>query len=336
MSGKQKMTRAPSIRESIMASQNALKSAKDRKSRRKRFSVLVSSEENNAVDNKNFFGIYSHIRKTLDYTYHKNYTFERQKMQDAIISDMLDEAIILDTDGKVGTVPTQPWIVFTAGAMGAGKGYTVNVLVEKKRFPLRAFVIVDPDEIRRLLPEYHMYIEHNAELAGSLTRKEAGFIAEILTLAALQAGKNVMQDGSLRDHEWYKIYFARLKEDFPSVRQAIIHVTAPKEAVIQRAQERAITTGRIVPRDVLEAAIEQVPRSVNILGPLVDYYAEILNAQGAPDVVLTKPTGSTWDEFRSQWNQTVAYVPNRRKIIEKAKQVVAESEAGIVHKREIK
>lgn len=59
-------------------------------------------------------------------------------------------------------------------------------------------------------------------------------------------------------------------------------------------KERAITTGRIVPRDVLEAAIEQVPRSVNILGPLVDYYAEILNAQGAPDVVLTKPTGSTW------------------------------------------
>jgi hypothetical protein len=182
-----------------------------------------------------FIGKYSHIRKTLDYKYHANYTFERQHLQDAIISDMLDEAIILDVDGNIGTVPTKPWIVFTAGAMGAGKGHTMNVLVEMGRFPLKAFVSVDPDEVRRLLPEYHMYINENPELAGELTRKEAGYIAEILTLAALQAGKNVLQDGSLRDSDWYKIYFERLKKEFPSVRQAIIHVTAPREAVFRRA-----------------------------------------------------------------------------------------------------
>ena len=96
--------------------------------------------------------------------------------------------------------------------MGAGKGYTMAKLVEKGRFPLKAFVIVDPDEVRRLLPEYSLYIHANAELAGELTRKEAGFIAEILTLAALQAGKNVLQDGSLRDSDWYQTYFKRLKE----------------------------------------------------------------------------------------------------------------------------
>ena len=56
-----------------------------------------------------------------------------------------------------------------------------------------------------------------------------------MTLAALQAGKNVLVDGSLRDSEWYSWYFGRLREDFPSVRQAIIHVTAPREAVFSRA-----------------------------------------------------------------------------------------------------
>lgn len=69
------------------------------------------------------------------------------------------------------------------------------------------------------------------------------------------------------------------------------------------AQERAILTGRIVPRETLEAALEQVPRSVKILAPLVDYYAEINNDQGAPDVELTKPVNSDWDTFRQQWNQ---------------------------------
>jgi predicted kinase len=167
MHGKQK--RNVSGNQSFIARQASVKISKIL---RKRFSVFISSEDNNAVGEMNFFGEYSHIRKTLDYSYHKNYTFERQKLQDAIINDMLDSAFILDADGKVGTVPTNPWIVFTAGAMGAGKSHVMNILVEKGRFPLRAFVIVDPDEIRRLLPEYHMYINENAELAGELTRKE--------------------------------------------------------------------------------------------------------------------------------------------------------------------
>ena len=57
----------------------------------------------------------------------------------------------------------------------------------------------------------------------------------MLTLAALQGGKNVLQDGSLRDHSWYQLHFQKLKKEFPQVRQAIIHVTAPRQAILDRA-----------------------------------------------------------------------------------------------------
>eukprot|EP00536_Pseudo-nitzschia_multiseries_P015744 jgi/Psemu1/218994/e_gw1.943.9.1 len=277
------------------------------KEERAPFSVLLSSEENNQSDNMNFYGKFSHIRKTLDYSYHSNYTFERQKLHDAIITNMLNEAYICDEDGNVGLSAANPWIVFTAGAMGAGKSYTMSVLVEHERFPLPAFVVVDPDEIRRLLPEYHMYIAENPKLAGDLTRKEAGYIAEILTLAALQSGKNVLQDGSLRDHAWYRVHFQRLKENFPQVRQAILHITAPKEAILNRAAYRAVATGRIVPEELLEQAMEEVPKSVKILAPLVDYYAEISNPPDTDDVELVKPEGSDWKEFRQQWIQYVLF-----------------------------
>ena len=297
MRGKQKLVYELTEEETNLARQVPLK--RDR-ARHRRFSVLISSEENNRSEDHNFYGKFSHIRKTLDYSYHANYTFERQMLQDAIIDDMLNDAIILDVDGKIGSVPTEPWIVFTAGAMGAGKSHTMNVLVEKGRFPLQAFVTVDPDEIRHLLPEYHMYIDENPELAGNLTNKEAGFISEILTLAALQAGKNVLLDGSLRDADWYQIYLTRLRKEFPSVRQAILHVTAPREIVFQRAEERAKETGRVVPRELLETALDQVPRSVEKLAPLVDYYAELNNAD---EVELVKPEGSTWEDFRDVWNQ---------------------------------
>jgi len=280
-----------------------------------------STEENHQSNDMNFYGKYAHIRKTLDYSYHRNYTEKRQRLQNSIIQDMLSTALITDVNGDVCTTPTEPWLVFTAGAMGAGKGYTIKTLVQNERFPLLAFVTVDPDEIRRLFPEYNIYLKSNPEEAGQLTRKEAGLVAEILTLAALQAGKNVLVDGSLRDSDWYQNYFKSLRNDYPSLKIGILHVTAPREAVIKRAEERGIITGRVIPRKLLEQAIVQVPRSVKILAPLADYFCEIDNP---PDGKLTiSIEGETWEKFQSRWLQTCAWVPGRRKkILENLKAVL--------------
>lgn len=72
-------------------------------------------------------------------------------------------------------------------------------------------------------------------------------------------------------------------------------------------QQRAKETGRIVPLHVLENAIEQVPKSVKILAPMVDYYAEINNAPDVDDIELVKPENSDWKEFRQQWIQYVFF-----------------------------
>ena len=72
-------------------------------------------------------------------------------------------------------------------------------------------------------------------MAGELTRKEAGYVAEILTAAALQSGKNALVDGSLRDWKWYTEYFQKLKEEYGNLSLAILHVLAPREAVFERA-----------------------------------------------------------------------------------------------------
>lgn len=299
---------------------------------RRLFSALQSSEENHKSDDTKFYGQFANIRATMDYSYHKNYTFERQMFQDAIINGILDEAILDNHNGEECTTPTIPWIVFTAGAFGAGKGYTLQHLAKNKRFPLMEFVRVNPDEIRRCFPEFYLYVQTSRDRAGELTNKEAGYIAEILTLAGLQAGKNVIVDGSLRRASWYCDYFARLRRDFPHLRIAIIHVTAPREAVFKHAavcqcrptafrhrsrrnctstnsshscfsfvQERAIETGRIVPRELLLETLEQVPRSVAELAPLVDYHVELRNAPGA-DIALVTP-GENWEKFTSNWAQ---------------------------------
>lgn len=72
-----------------------------RRSLRRPFRVHVSTEENHRSDDRNFYGKYSHIRETLDYAYHCNYTYERQKLQDSIITEFLHAAVITDKDGQV-------------------------------------------------------------------------------------------------------------------------------------------------------------------------------------------------------------------------------------------
>ena len=122
---------------------------------RRRFSVMISSEENNRADHANFYGKYSHIRSTLDYNYHSNYTFERQKLQDAIITDMLDSAIIAGEDGKLGTVPTMPWIVFTAVRYGNPWWCFISfILCRMHNSQLRelSFVIRERWELAKVIP----------------------------------------------------------------------------------------------------------------------------------------------------------------------------------------
>jgi hypothetical protein len=72
-----------------------------------------------------------------------------------------------------------------------------------------------------------------------------------------------------------------------------------------------MTTGRVVPRETLMNALEQVPKSVEELSPLVDYFCELGNAPNVADIeLLTK--GENWENFQKHWMQTCAWVPSQR------------------------
>jgi len=116
-----------------------------------------------------------------------------------------------------------------------------------------------------------------------------------------------MVDGSLMDFGWYEGYFERLRRDYGGgkggLRIGILHVTAPRDAIFERARIRAKTTGRIVPQHTLEESIAKVPKSIRILAPLVDFFAQLHNAPNATDVELVTE-GMTWESFRQVWDPT--------------------------------
>jgi hypothetical protein len=63
--------------------------------------------------------------------------------------------------------------------------------------------------------------------------------------------QQVLVDGSLRDADWYMEYFQQLRNDFPFLRIAILHITAPKEIVLERA---AVSTKLFQP-DIISSSL---------------------------------------------------------------------------------
>jgi Zeta toxin len=274
--------------------------------RRIRYDWSRSTEENYKSNaDCQHYGNYATIRKTLDYSYHSIYTKERQLIQNHIIDQFLHQKTMMDVPavGTMCTTSTEPWVVFTAGCMGAGKSWTIRHLSQRGDFPLGAFVTVDPDDIRHHLPEFEFYARLEPERAGELTGKEAGLVSEILTLAALEQGRNVLVDGSLRDASWYESHFQRLKREYARLRIGILHITAKPEAVYARASSRAQQTGRVIPRATLEESRIQVPKSVERLRPLADFYSQLHNAEDA-EITIEAPAGLTWKAFREAWTQS--------------------------------
>ena len=278
----------------------------------KRFSIIESTETCNGVLTKDFFGPYAHLRKELDYTYHTNYRKERQWLQDSIIEDMLDN--ISDDDPCVH--PTEPWFIYTVGAQGAGKKYTVRELVKQGRLPLLGFVHVDPDEIRRRLPEFSVYVLKSPFMVETFTKKETGYIVEILTLAALQAGRNVIVDGSLLEASWHVQRIQSLRQQYSSLKFAIFNVTAPLEIICKRAQAQALQTGREIAEECITICLEEIQDAMETLRPKVDFYCEIHNA-GSLELKESASTMTTtegdadldWTGFTVQFLQKCSWMP---------------------------
>lgn len=230
-----------------------------------------------------FTGPNKSIRPLLDYTYHKKYTEDRVMFQDRIIEELCEH-------GNKQDDLLLPWVIFTAGAMGAGKGFVTKWLEQQGCLPLSQFVTVDPDQVRQSLPEWDGYVARDPLTAAIKTQKEAGHVAEILGYKALKSRWNVIFDGSLRDVEWYKVYFQKLRHEFPGIRLMILHIQAKREAVLRRAEERGKATGRMVPRQLLESSMDQVPKSVAQLAPYADVAFRVLNLDGQEPRLEREPT----------------------------------------------
>ena len=233
-------------------------------------------------------GVQQHkARVQVDAAYHKKYRPERVRLQDNIVKRTLESAS--NTNSKQGG---QRWLVFTAGSMGVGKGYSMEKL-GNSILRLGNPIVADPDTLRTQLPEFLEYQTRNPLTAGLLTHKEAGLLSELVLEEGLRTGKSVVQDGSLKDPTYAKKLIERVRKEHPDIKIAVVHVTATKTQTLARALSRS----RQIPLDLITESIERVPRSVQTLAPLVDTVLNVDNTGVVPK--LADPLPELISQFRA-------------------------------------
>jgi len=250
----------------------------------------LSTEANYAVDEnwaeEHHGGDFSYERSVLDYRYHARYTCGRAALQDEIVRcalraaaatpapPMSCSAVSSSSSGsEADVVPNElesPWLLFTAGPMGAGKSHVVSWLRARNLFPLEQIVRSDPDAFRYQLPEWPCYKALDPETAGAMTQKEAGLLVELTTEAGMARGMNVWQDGSFQDREFFHTKIDYIRRRYPRYKIAVMYVTAAEATVRRRAEQRAGISGRVVPRADIDRSLSEAAQAFCHLAPQAD------------------------------------------------------------------
>eukprot|EP00434_Breviolum_minutum_P003629 symbB.v1.2.003196.t1/scaffold158.1/size292703/9 len=252
--------------------------------------------DNYCEDALKFYGSFRKIRELRDYSYHVNYTKARQGWQDEAIKSVISRAV----------EQPAPWLVYTCGPMGVGKGYTLSWMSQHGFFPLENIVHIDPDAFKMMMPEWPDYVARDRDCAGTMCHKESSFMVEVAQAAAMEKRQNIWVDGSLRDATFYEQVFRRIRHTHPHYRISIFYINASEQAIRQRIKVRAEQTGRDVPEHLIVASLQAMDKSLNTLTPLCDFVARINNEGHEPTLVAfeTVDTKGNWRVISDRFART--------------------------------
>ncbi len=171
-------------------------------------------------------------------------TKAREKQRQKWVNDVLKEGTPV-----VGRKP----VAYVMGGGGAsGKGSVLEELQKMGTIPDKDVVHIDPDKIKKLIPEYNKIIETGDGRAASVVHEESSMLAKQVQAQAAERKMDIILDVTLGDAEKGA---AKLKELVDSGYEVqLIGVTVDVAEAARRAVLRAQGEGRYVPMPALVKA----------------------------------------------------------------------------------
>ena len=125
----------------------------------------------------------------------------------------------------------QPRVVLVGGQPGAGKS-AGGELVRDELKAQGGFVHVDADRMRERIPL------GTARLPSSETQADAGRLANALRLMAIEARRNIVEEGTFRNPQSVQRFVDRLQEQGYKVEMVVV-ATSREESLLGIYQRRA-------------------------------------------------------------------------------------------------
>ena len=210
----------------------------------------------------------------IDQTFHTmDFVAERRAWQDSIINVLVRK---MDPQDR-------PWLIVTTGPHGAGKGYVLNWLNERRILPLEMVVQIDQDLLLHAIPEHKLYLAHGgAKYALDACRAEVRLLQELAEHRALENRQHVWVDSQLWDVQWFAERLQRLRSMYSDYRMCILHVRASEQTVRQRLAFEG-RTDLLVEEDLRDSLLDKTAR-LQQLSQFVDLFVEVDNDKGSRDM----------------------------------------------------
>jgi predicted ABC-type ATPase len=210
-----------------------------------------------------------------------DYPVDRKLLHEKIMSEYLDHV----EDPAEGE---QPVAILMAGGTAAGKSTILKHLMGDGDMGSR-FVMVDPDGIKEKLPEYQEATKASARNAAVMVHEESSGIAKSLRARAIEQGKHVVIDGTMKDPIKYSKLIQDLKKKGYKVNLFMVDIDI--DQAIHFAGKRAEKTGRWVPPELMREIYPACRKSFLNLKDHADDFKVFCRRQGTPDLVWDKETG---------------------------------------------
>ena len=196
------------------------------------------------------------------------YRPERKEMHDRIITDTF-KGKRPTPEGKDKTA------IVMMGAPASGKTTAARKLLESE---LDSLVNISADDIKEGMPEYQEARDGrdpdgtpvSAKDAAGMAHAESGDIAAEIYHRAIDGGYSLVLDGTGKNIEKHRASIAFLQKHGYKVVMIMPHLDV--ETGMQRGQERAEKTGRLVKESIVRDAYKTVPGNFEAAARLADEF----------------------------------------------------------------
>ncbi len=172
-----------------------------------------------------------------------------------------------------------PIAVLVGGGSASGKTSLCESIVKqnikKKR---RHLITIDPDEIKKLIPEYQSFQKKFPSSAAALVHKESVDVSEKLVQHIVETKRSFLLEGTMAKTGKYVSLVNSLQKRRYEVVVYIVDV--PVNVAIEREAIRAKITGRSVPRHVIEHTHRRIPRTFLAIKEDVSFFEGYDNQNG--------------------------------------------------------